>query len=194
MLRANMYVDHAGPIFNWLRSCHHTTSWSSVHFVGVQLLTSINLSSVRIFRSQMRILRAKTKEGWIIKYSIWSHMPSLGGAFIEGRNKTLIRSFIEEIFNERNLSSIEKYFGKESVEGSPQTGRGGRGTIYENFMGPHQIRRCLQDWKWENHGTLECSRSIKFIETVRHITFLTRKVGIQRCQSSLNFGFGRIWG
>jgi hypothetical protein len=31
------------------------------------------------------------------------------------RNKTLIRSFIEEIFNEHNLSSIEKYFGKDSI-------------------------------------------------------------------------------
>ena len=27
------------------------------------------------------------------------------------RNKTLIRSFIEEIFNKHNLSSIERYFG-----------------------------------------------------------------------------------
>ena len=45
----------------------------------------------------------------------------------EERNKTIIRSFIEEIFNEHNLSSIEKYFGKESVEGSPQAGKGGEG-------------------------------------------------------------------
>ena len=37
-------------------------------------------------------------------------MPSPGGTSLEVRNKTLIRSFIEEIFNEHNLSSIEKYF------------------------------------------------------------------------------------
>jgi predicted ester cyclase len=46
---------------------------------------------------------------------------------LEEQNKTLIRSFIEEIFNEHNLSSIQKYFGKESVEGSPQAGKGGEG-------------------------------------------------------------------
>jgi predicted ester cyclase len=33
------------------------------------------------------------------------------------RNKTIIRSFIEEVFNEHNLSSIEKYFDKDSMEG-----------------------------------------------------------------------------
>jgi len=37
-------------------------------------------------------------------------MPSPGETSLEERNKTLIRSFIEEIFNEHNLSSIEKYF------------------------------------------------------------------------------------
>ena len=41
------------------------------------------------------------------------------------RNKNIIRSFIEEIFNEHNLSSIEKYFGKDSVEGSPHAGKNG---------------------------------------------------------------------
>ena len=53
-------------------------------------------------------------------------MPSKGDSK-EERNKTLIRSFIQEIFNEHNLSSIEKYFGKETVEGSPQAGKGGEG-------------------------------------------------------------------
>jgi predicted ester cyclase len=46
---------------------------------------------------------------------------------LEEGNKTLIRSFIQEIFNEHNLSSIEKYFGKETVEGSPQAGKSGEG-------------------------------------------------------------------
>jgi predicted SnoaL-like aldol condensation-catalyzing enzyme len=43
---------------------------------------------------------------------------------LEERNKTIIRSFVEEIFNEHNLSHIENYFGKESVESSPQAGKG----------------------------------------------------------------------
>ena len=51
---------------------------------------------------------------------------------LEERNKTVIRSFIEEIFNEHNLLSIEKYFGKESVEGSPQAGKGGEG--FKQFL------------------------------------------------------------
>ena len=50
----------------------------------------------------------------------------------EERNKTIIRSFIEEIFNEHNLSSIEKYFGKDSMEGSPQAGKGGEG--FKQFL------------------------------------------------------------
>jgi len=49
-------------------------------------------------------------------------MPSPEGTSLEERNKSVIRSFIEEIFNERILSSIEKYIGKDSVEGSPQAG------------------------------------------------------------------------
>lgn len=54
-------------------------------------------------------------------------MPITGETSREERNKTLIRSFVEEIFNEHNLSSIEKYFGNETVEGSPQTGKSGEG-------------------------------------------------------------------
>jgi predicted ester cyclase len=46
---------------------------------------------------------------------------------LEERNKSLIRSFVEEIFNEHNLSHIENYVGKKSVESSPQAGRGGEG-------------------------------------------------------------------
>ena len=45
----------------------------------------------------------------------------------EERNKIIIRSFIQEIFNEHNLSSIEKYFGNKNVEGSPQAGKSGEG-------------------------------------------------------------------
>jgi len=43
------------------------------------------------------------------------------------RNKSLIRSFIREIFSEHNLSSIEKYFDKESVKGNSQIGKGSEG-------------------------------------------------------------------
>ena len=45
----------------------------------------------------------------------------------EERNKGLIRSFIQEIFNKHDLSTIEKYFGNETVEGSLQAGKGGEG-------------------------------------------------------------------
>lgn len=45
----------------------------------------------------------------------------------EGRNKIFVRTFIDEIFNKHNLSSIEKYFGNETVEGSPQAGKSGEG-------------------------------------------------------------------
>lgn len=53
-------------------------------------------------------------------------MPSSGGTSLEEGNKTLIRSFTDEIFNEHNLSSIEGS-GVESVEGSPQAGKSGEG-------------------------------------------------------------------
>jgi predicted ester cyclase len=62
---------------------------------------------------------------------------------LEERNKTLIRSFIEEIFNEHNLSSIEKYFGKESVEGSPQAGKGGEG--FKLFL--TDFFKAFPDWR-----------------------------------------------
>ena len=51
---------------------------------------------------------------------------------IEERNKTLVRSFIEEIFNQHNLPSIGKYFGQDSVDGSPQAGKEGKG--FEKFL------------------------------------------------------------
>jgi predicted ester cyclase len=59
-------------------------------------------------------------------------MSSHDATSLEERNKTLVRSFVNEIFNDHNLSSIEKYFGKASVEGSPQAGRGGEG--FKQFL------------------------------------------------------------
>lgn len=50
-------------------------------------------------------------------------MSSPDATSIEERNKIIIRSFIDEIFNKHNLSSIEKYFGNETLEGSPQAGK-----------------------------------------------------------------------
>ena len=70
-------------------------------------------------------------------------MPSPKGTYLEERNKTLIRSFIEEIFNEHNLSSIEKYFGKDSVEGSPQAGKGGVGS--KQFI--EEFFKAFPDWR-----------------------------------------------
>ena len=59
----------------------------------------------------------------------------------EKKNKIIIRSFIQEIFNEHYLSSIEKFFGNETVEGSPQAGKSGEGfklTLTEFFKAfPH---------------------------------------------------------
>ena len=75
-------------------------------------------------------------------------MPLTEENSLEERNKTLIRSFIEDIFNEHNLSSIEKYFGKESVEGGPQAGKSGVGSkqfIIEFF-------NTFPDWR----TTIEC--------------------------------------
>jgi predicted ester cyclase len=59
-------------------------------------------------------------------------MPSTEGNSLEGRNKTIIRSIIDEIFNEHDLTSIDKYFGNDLVEGSPQAGKGSEG--FEQFL------------------------------------------------------------
>jgi predicted ester cyclase len=61
----------------------------------------------------------------------------------EERNKTLIRSFIDEIFNKHNLSSIENYFGRDSVEGSPQAGMGGKG--FKQFL--TDFLNAFPDWR-----------------------------------------------
>jgi steroid delta-isomerase-like uncharacterized protein len=70
-------------------------------------------------------------------------MSSPEGDFLEERNKTIIRSFIEEIFNEHNLSHIEKYFGNDSVEGSPQAGKGGEG--FKRFL--TDFLNAFPDWR-----------------------------------------------
>jgi predicted ester cyclase len=70
-------------------------------------------------------------------------MSSPEASSLEERNKTLIRSFIDEIFNEHNLLSVEKYFGKGSVEGSPQAGKGGEG--FKQFL--TDFLNAFPDWR-----------------------------------------------
>lgn len=59
-------------------------------------------------------------------------MYSVKGTSHEERNKSLIRSFVEEIFNKHNLSSIGRYFGIDVVVGSPQAGKGEEG--FKQFL------------------------------------------------------------
>jgi predicted ester cyclase len=70
-------------------------------------------------------------------------MPLTEGISQEERNKTLIRSYIEEIFNKHNLSSIERYFGGDSIEGSPQAGKGGVGS--EQFI--NEFFEAFPEWR-----------------------------------------------
>lgn len=70
-------------------------------------------------------------------------MSSPEASSLEERNKSLIRSFIDEIFNEHNLLSVEKYFGKGSVEGSPQAGKGGEG--FKQFL--TDFLNAFPDWR-----------------------------------------------
>jgi predicted ester cyclase len=70
-------------------------------------------------------------------------MSTLKGNFQEEKNKNIITSYIDEIFNKHNLSSIRRYFGGNFVEGSPQAGKGGIGSkqfINEFFM-------AFPDWR-----------------------------------------------
>ena len=69
-------------------------------------------------------------------------MSSPDATLFEETNKTLIRSFINEIFNEHNLLSIEKYFGKDSIEGSPQAEEGGNG--FKRFLS--DFFNAFPDW------------------------------------------------
>jgi predicted ester cyclase len=61
----------------------------------------------------------------------------------EKRNKTIIRSYIDEIFNKHHLSSIERYFGGNSIEGSPQAGKGGVGS--KQFI--NEFFKAFPDWR-----------------------------------------------
>ena len=70
-------------------------------------------------------------------------MPTIEETPQEEKNKNIIRSYIDEIFNKHNLSSLERYFGGNSIEGSPQAGKGGVGSkqfINDFFM-------AFPDWR-----------------------------------------------
>ena len=62
---------------------------------------------------------------------------------LEERNKTLIRSFINEIFNEHNPSSNDKYFAKESDEVSPPKGNVSEG--FKQFIS--EFFKAFPDWR-----------------------------------------------
>jgi predicted ester cyclase len=76
-------------------------------------------------------------------------MPSTEVSLQEERNKSIIRSFIEEIFNDHNLSFVEKYFGNDSVEGSPQAGERGEG--FKQFLTLTEFFKAFPDM----HTTIE---------------------------------------
>jgi hypothetical protein len=63
--------------------------------------------------------------------------------FPRGKNKNIIRSYIDETFNKHNLSSIERYFGGNSVEGSPQARKCGVGT--KQFI--VKFFKAFPDWR-----------------------------------------------
>jgi predicted ester cyclase len=60
----------------------------------------------------------------------------------EEKNKNIIKSYIDEIFNKHNLTLIERYFGGNSIEGSPQAGKGGVGS--KQFL--NEFFRAFPDW------------------------------------------------
>jgi predicted ester cyclase len=68
-------------------------------------------------------------------------MPLTEGISQEERNKTLIRSYIEEIFNKHNLSSIERYFGGNRVQDRLQAGVGGSKRFISDFF------KAFPDWR-----------------------------------------------
>lgn len=87
-------------------------------------------------------------------------MSSADATSLEERNKTLIRSFINEIFNEHNLSSVERYFGKDSIEGSPQAGKGGEG--FKHFL--TDFFNAFPDWRANiEHIVASCNLVVAFL-------------------------------
>ena len=63
------------------------------------------------------------------------------------KNKSLVKSFIEEIFNEHNLSSFENYFGEGATYDSPYSGN----CVHEFKQSLVQFFTTFPDW----HTTIE---------------------------------------
>jgi predicted ester cyclase len=74
-------------------------------------------------------------------------MFSMKGNPQEEKNKNIIKSYIEEVFNKHNLSSIEGYFGGNYVEGSLQARKGGVGS--KQFI--NEFLKAFPDW----HATID---------------------------------------
>ena len=49
-------------------------------------------------------------------------------------NKALVTSFIEEVFNQHNLSAVDKYYAQDLIQHSPQAGNGSEG--FKQQFGP----------------------------------------------------------
>jgi SnoaL-like domain len=61
-------------------------------------------------------------------------------------NKDVIRSFLEEGFNQRNLTVVDEVFASDHVLRSPLTGEGG-------VSGTAEIKRALEDYHNHAQGT-----------------------------------------
>jgi predicted ester cyclase len=70
-------------------------------------------------------------------------MSSLKGTFQEEKNKNFITSYMDEIFNKHNLSSIQRYFGGNFVKGSPKAGKSGIGS--KQFI--NEFFKAFPDWQ-----------------------------------------------
>lgn len=53
---------------------------------------------------------------------------------MEENNKTLVTSFIEEVFNEHNMSAVDKYYAQDFIQHHPQVGNGSEG--FKQYFGP----------------------------------------------------------
>lgn len=49
-------------------------------------------------------------------------------------NKALVRSFVEEVFDEHNMSAVDKYYTQDLMQRNPQVGNGSEG--FKQFFGP----------------------------------------------------------
>jgi predicted ester cyclase len=87
-------------------------------------------------------------------------MSSMKGISQEEKNKNIIRSYIDEVFNKHNLSLIKRYFGGNYVGGSPQVGKGGVGS--KQFI--NEFFNAFPDWHAEiEHLVAENNLVVAFL-------------------------------